>query len=153
MTSGAPDPARPRNPDSEYADYSPAQAERLRDLDAALFCLSRLTRDLPRPEGQAWRAEPPPPPPTQDTYDAEHGVCACPGCGHVVRVRPRAGAPAIAVDADNRPHYCERTVAAALRRAGVPGQDATLIRYARLAPLDPPAPIARNGDLLFRHRQ
>jgi len=147
-------------PDSEYAGYLPDEAERLRDLDTALHILSYLTRDLDAPEGTPYRAASPPARPTEDDQcDWEHGVCACPGCGHIVLVVPRGRTrPCKVVDADGREHYCERTVAAALRRAGVAGLTPVLRKYAErpvILPIDadsgptdrPPAANDTNGKM------
>jgi hypothetical protein len=120
----------------------PDRDEHLRDLDTALFILSKLTQDYDdcgrlygeRPALPAAR-------PVQDELcDWEHGVCLCPGCGAVVRVLPRAGQAARVVDADHREHYCGRTVAATLQQHGLALMGPQLARHADRPPLDQPRP-------------
>lgn len=72
--------------------------------------------------------------------DWERGVCACPGCGAVVRVVARAHQAPKVVDGDGREHRCERQVAAVLQRHGVGGMEAILRRHAERAPIARPRP-------------
>lgn len=98
-----------------------AQAERIADLDAALYLVNKLTQDYEEPARQ-FAGLPLPvfdSPPAPERCDWEHGVCLCPGCGAVVAVLPRVGQAARVVDLDKREHHCSRIIAGTDRKSVV----------------------------------